>query len=70
MIISEAMRRSRRAGQYATKFIVENKERGTLNDLSDLNLERSFKGCVIPLKPEFYDDCREAIKEILEGASE
>jgi hypothetical protein len=43
---------------YATRFLAENKERGTLDDLSDENLERSFAGCVKPLDIRFYNECR------------
>ena len=58
-------KRLRRATQYAAKFLTENLDSGTHNDLSDDNLRRAFAGCVSPLAEEFYDDCRVMIRREL-----
>jgi hypothetical protein len=51
---------------YAVRFIAENKQKGTLGDLSANNLNRSFEGCALPLRSEYYAACRTVIKEMID----
>jgi hypothetical protein len=50
--------------RYATRFFAENTERGSLDDLSARNLKRSFKGCIAPLKSEYYAAFRTVVSEM------
>jgi hypothetical protein len=67
--------RHNRAVMYAGKFLADHRENDDtvdnmrftsgINDLSDEHLAETFKNCVTPLSPAYYEDCRTEIKNML-----